>query len=54
MRLTRALLVEEPEGVDATIVACPSCFAWVGWACGESHCEGYHRKRIVLAKAQTK
>jgi len=37
------------HGVVATTVECPTCFAWVGWACGAAHCDGAHRMRIRRA-----
>ena len=63
--MTRPKLYQEPEGVDATSVECPTCDAWVGWGCsaslsapfyqpGECHADGYHRKRIALASKQDK
>lgn len=35
--------------VDATDVECPTCYAWVGWACNGTnygcHAAGYHPSR---------
>jgi hypothetical protein len=40
--------------IDATEVECPTCDAWVGWACkGPNygyHAAGYHRSRERAAK----
>lgn len=37
------------ERVDATDVECPTCGAWIGWACEGAkygyHAAGYHRSR---------
>jgi len=42
------------ERVDPTEVECPTCGAWVGWACeGRDygyHAAGYHRSRQVAAE----
>ena len=39
--------------VDATSVACPTCDAWVGWACEGAdygyHAAGYHPAREEAA-----
>ena len=41
--------------MSATTVECPTCGAWVGWACeGRNygyHAAGYHRARIKFAQA---
>ena len=41
--------------IDATSVECPTCGAWVGWACeGRNygyHAAGYHRTREKAARA---
>lgn len=49
----------ELPSVDATIVECPTCHAWVGWACeGRNygyHAAGYHRARErAAARVATK
>ena len=40
--------------VDATDVECPTCYAWVGWACeGPNygyHAADYHRSRERAAE----
>ena len=46
---TKDALVSAPVGVNPVVVVCPSCDAWVGWACGDAHCDGYHRSRIEAA-----
>lgn len=42
--------------VDPTSVECPTCFAWVGWACKGpeygAHCAGYHPARAKKAEKQ--
>lgn len=42
------------ETVDATIVECPTCDAWKGWACeGDDygyHAAGYHPARHEAAR----
>lgn len=42
-------IAETTSSVDATSVECPTCGAWVGWACeGEDygcHADGYHPAR---------
>lgn len=50
-RKSRAVL-ENVYDVDAPDVECPVCDAWVGWACGDYHAAGYHRKRIELARRE--
>lgn len=39
--------------VDATIIVCPTCGAWIGWACEGPdygyHAAGYHLSRQVQA-----
>jgi len=47
--VTLAKLVPSPEGIDATSVECPTCGAWVGWAC-LTHADGYHILRIRDAR----
>lgn len=43
-----------PIRIDATIVECPTCHAWVGWACNGTdygyHAAGYHRSRERAAE----
>lgn len=52
----RQLIADRPlkEAVDATIVQCPTCHAWVGWACNGTeygyHAAGYHAARVELAR----
>lgn len=49
MRNTR-----EASTARATDVECPTCYAWVGWACeGRNygyHAAGYHRSRQRAAE----
>jgi hypothetical protein len=40
-------LVDPPEGVDPTIVPCPMCGAFIGFACGRMHVDRYHAERIA-------
>lgn len=46
--------VHDDSRVDATSVECPTCHAWVGWACeGPNygyHAAGYHPARERAAK----
>jgi hypothetical protein len=46
------------DDVHATSVECPTCHAWVGWACEGSrygyHAAGYHRSRQRAAKQLAK
>lgn len=45
------------HSVNATLVECPTCGAWVGWACEGAeygyHAAGYHARRIKLARLLT-
>lgn len=42
------------DALDATVVECPSCHAWIGWACNGPnygyHAAGYHRSRVRAAR----
>ena len=55
MTATRAILA---SSIDATSIECPTCDAWVGWACeGRNygyHAAGYHRSREKAARAATR
>lgn len=46
------------KAVDPTSVECPTCGAWVGWACDGRgygyHAAGYHRARERAARAAMK
>lgn len=42
-------LYSEPYGTNASAVRCHTCGAWEGWACGDAHCAGSHRQRILAA-----
>jgi hypothetical protein len=49
---------ESSGDVDPTIVECPTCHAWVGWACeGRNygyHAAGYHPARERAAARAAK
>ena len=39
--------VQRGAKVGYLSVECPTCDAWIGWACGKSHVDPIHRARIV-------
>lgn len=49
-----------PWAVDATEIECPTCGAWVGWACNGNnygyHAAGYHpaRERAAARAAKSR
>jgi hypothetical protein len=47
-------MISNPINIDATVVECPTCGAWVGWACeGRDygyHAAGYHKARQRAAE----
>lgn len=51
---------QHASSVDATEIECPTCGAWVGWACeGEDygcHADGYHpaRERVAARAAASR
>lgn len=48
------LRAQLPRAVHATDIKCPTCYAWVGWACSGPkygyHAAGYHPARERAAK----
>lgn len=47
-------MTDDVHDARAVTVECPTCYAWVGWACqGRNygyHAAGYHRARLKLAR----
>jgi hypothetical protein len=54
--LRKKLVLDVTEDIDATAVECPTCGAWVGWACKGAdygyHAAGYHPSRERAAEIE--